>query len=81
MGPRPLVVSGTEGFREAAQLPEQVLDELLWHLRGVIRAQQLGVHSLMEHNNSRAQGGQGDIQATVGSGSLQLLSEMFQISF
>ena len=45
------------------------------------RAQQLGVHSLMENDNSRAQGGQGDIQATAGSGSLELLSEMFQISF
>ena len=45
------------------------------------RAQQLGVHSLMENDNSRAQGGQGDVQATAGSGSLELLSEMFQISF
>ena len=36
VGPRPLVVNGTEGFREAAQLPEPVLDELLRHLRGVI---------------------------------------------
>ena len=36
VGPRALVVNGTEGFREAAQLPEAVLDELLRHLGGVI---------------------------------------------
>lgn len=32
VSPRALVVNGTEGFREAAQLPEPVLDKLLWHL-------------------------------------------------
>ena len=81
VGPRPLVVNRTESFWEASQLSEPVLDELLRHLGGVIRAQQLGVHSLIENDNSRAQGGQGDVQATAGSGSLELLSEMFQISF
>lgn len=35
----------------------------------------------MENDDSRAQRGQGDIQATASSGSLELLGEMLQICF